>query len=120
MMVGDQNQLPPTVTSKPAARGGLERSLFARLVEPGGEAAVGSGEEGSRGGSEEAEKESEETCALSALSTALTPALLSRQYRMHPGIAEFPSWRFYQGRVKSVRGVVWCAVAVIISEVPKL
>lgn len=81
VLVGDGQQLPPTVLSKEAGVLGLNISLFERLEALG-----------------------------------LTPHLLNIQYRMHPGIAEFPSRCFYKGKVKSgikaidrpmVKGVVW-------------
>uniref|UniRef100_A0A7R9UH85 RNA helicase n=1 Tax=Pinguiococcus pyrenoidosus TaxID=172671 RepID=A0A7R9UH85_9STRA len=64
ILIGDQNQLPPTVLSKEAAQGGLHVSLFERLLSLGMEA-----------------------------------HLLTRQYRMPPSIAEFPSKRFYGGKL---------------------
>ena len=39
-------------------------------------------------------------CQLSADFTQVQ--FLSEQYRMHPQIASFPSWRFYRGELKSV------------------
>ncbi|CAK9077139.1 Isocitrate lyase (ICL) (Isocitrase) (Isocitratsysase) [Durusdinium trenchii] len=73
VLIGDHRQLPPTVISDDARRGGLERSLFARLVE----APQGTG-----------------GAAL------VEPLLLNEQRRMHPSIAEFPNQHFYQGRVR--------------------
>jgi len=66
ILIGDQNQLPPVVSSPLALEHGLGVSLFARLAAGG-----------------------------------MVPSLLNEQYRMHPKIAEFPSNRFYGGRVKS-------------------
>ena len=91
LLVGDQRQLPPTVTERSAAARGLGVSLFSRLQALGVE-----------------------------------PLLLAQQYRMHPALADFPSRRFYGGRLQSAvdaadrpppRGVVWpnaeCAVAFV-------
>lgn len=75
VLIGDHRQLPPTVLSNEAQRGGLERSLFARLVE-----------EGPTGG----------------FGMAAEPVLLDEQWRMHPSISNFPNWHFYGGRIKDV------------------
>eukprot|EP00928_Gymnodinium_smaydae_P000358 TRINITY_DN10139_c0_g4_i1.p1 TRINITY_DN10139_c0_g4~~TRINITY_DN10139_c0_g4_i1.p1 ORF type:complete len:1641 (-),score=443.97 TRINITY_DN10139_c0_g4_i1:4-4422(-) len=64
VMVGDQCQLPATVLSQEAQTGGLEISMFDRL-----------------------------------LSMGMEVQLLREQYRMHPQIAAFPSWRFYRGEL---------------------
>jgi superfamily I DNA and/or RNA helicase len=66
ILVGDQNQLPPTVMSVEAKRKGLGASLFARFLLAGA-----------------------------------IPTVLTTQYRMHPVIAQFPSQRFYAGRLLS-------------------
>ncbi|CAE8589524.1 unnamed protein product, partial [Polarella glacialis] len=66
VMVGDQCQLPATVLSQEAQKGGLDISMFDRL-----------------------------------LSMGMEVQLLNEQYRMHPQIASFPSWRFYRGELKS-------------------
>ena len=65
VLVGDHKQLPPTVISKRALKGGLGKSLFERLVEAG-----------------------------------LATHMLEVQYRMHPSIRDFPSGRFYDGRLQ--------------------
>lgn len=66
VLVGDQCQLPATVLSQEAQKGGLDISMFDRL-----------------------------------LSMGMEVQFLSEQYRMHPQIASFPSWRFYRGELKS-------------------
>jgi len=66
VMVGDQCQLPATVLSQDAQQGGLDISMFDRL-----------------------------------LSLGMEVQLLAEQYRMHPQIAAFPSWRFYRGELRS-------------------
>eukprot|EP00930_Biecheleria_cincta_P039257 TRINITY_DN27000_c0_g1_i1.p1 TRINITY_DN27000_c0_g1~~TRINITY_DN27000_c0_g1_i1.p1 ORF type:complete len:1619 (-),score=376.47 TRINITY_DN27000_c0_g1_i1:52-4908(-) len=66
VMVGDQCQLPATILSREAQKGGLDISMFDRLMSMGMEV-----------------------------------QLLNEQYRMHPQIASFPSWRFYRGELKS-------------------
>jgi superfamily I DNA and/or RNA helicase len=66
VMVGDQCQLPATVLSQHAQKGGLEISMFDRL-----------------------------------LSMGMEYQLLKEQYRMHPQISAFPSWRFYRGELKN-------------------
>ncbi|CAE7941204.1 unnamed protein product [Symbiodinium necroappetens] len=66
VLVGDQCQLPATVLSQEAQKGGLDISMFDRL-----------------------------------LSMGMEVQFLSEQYRMHPQIASFPSWRFYRGDLKS-------------------
>ena len=65
VLVGDHRQLPPTVISRRAEKGGLDRSLFERLVEMG-----------------------------------IAPHMLTRQYRMHPSISDFPNKRFYDGKLE--------------------
>ncbi|HIF16209.1 MAG TPA: hypothetical protein EYQ85_03035 [Candidatus Poseidoniales archaeon] len=65
VLVGDHRQLPPTVISRRAEEGGLNRSLFERLIEAG-----------------------------------LPAHMLEMQYRMHPTIRDFPSGRFYEGRLE--------------------
>ncbi len=64
IMVGDHKQLPPTVISKRAQKGGLTKSLFERLINLG-----------------------------------IPTQMLTTQYRMHPVIREFPSERFYDGKL---------------------
>ncbi|CAK9089121.1 Probable 18S rRNA (guanine-N(7))-methyltransferase (Bud site selection protein 23 homolog) (Williams-Beuren syndrome chromosomal region 22 protein homolog) [Durusdinium trenchii] len=70
VLVGDQCQLPATVLSQEAQKGGLDISMFDRL-----------------------------------LSMGMEVQFLSEQYRMHPQIASFSSWRFYRGELKSARAV---------------
>jgi len=65
ILVGDQNQLPPTCISQTAQRCGLGVSLFDRLTEEG----------------------------------CLKPLMLTKQYRMHPLLREFPSSAFYDSRL---------------------
>ena len=65
VLVGDHQQLPPTVISRRAEEGGLAQSLFERLN------------------------------LLGAPTTMLTT-----QYRMHPVIREWPSERFYHGKLE--------------------
>ena len=65
VLVGDHRQLPATVISLRAEKGGLGRSLFERLIEAG-----------------------------------ITPMMLQTQYRMHPVLKDFPSGRFYDGRLE--------------------
>ena len=65
VLVGDQQQLPPTVISQRAEDGGLNSSLFQRL-----------------------------------LGCGLETEMLTVQYRMHSGIREFPSARFYDNRLE--------------------
>lgn len=77
VLIGDHRQLPPTVLGCEARRGGLERSLFARLVEK---------DRGLAGGFDVA---------------AAEPVLLDEQWRMHPSIAAFPNFTFYEGRLKN-------------------
>eukprot|EP00612_Vaucheria_litorea_P001253 CAMPEP_0171453154 /NCGR_PEP_ID=MMETSP0945-20130129/976_1 /TAXON_ID=109269 /ORGANISM="Vaucheria litorea, Strain CCMP2940" /LENGTH=681 /DNA_ID=CAMNT_0011977965 /DNA_START=173 /DNA_END=2218 /DNA_ORIENTATION=- len=67
ILVGDQNQLPPTVLSESTSNKGLSVSLFTRLIYAG-----------------------------------IKPFLLTRQYRMHPKIAEFPNNQFYSGKLVSM------------------
>jgi len=65
LLVGDAQQLPPTVVSADALSGGLATSLPERLQR------------------------------------VAVPMLLDTQYRMHPGLAAFPSLHFYAGRLRS-------------------
>ncbi|MBK30394.1 MAG: hypothetical protein CMB49_06810 [Euryarchaeota archaeon] len=65
VMVGDHRQLPPTVISRRAEDGGLNRSLFERLIDSG-----------------------------------IPVNMLEVQYRMHPTIRDYPSGRFYEGRLE--------------------
>ena len=65
VLVGDHRQLPPTVISRTAEAGGLNRSLFERMIDLG-----------------------------------VPATLLETQYRMHPVIREWPSERFYDGRLE--------------------
>ena len=64
VLVGDHRQLPPTVISLRAEKGGLGRSLFERLIDAG-----------------------------------MKSFMLETQYRMHPSLRDFPSGRFYDGRL---------------------
>lgn len=66
VLVGDHRQLPATVLSRRAEKGGLRRSLFERLIEAG-----------------------------------IKPLMLQTQYRMHPALKDFPSGRFYDGRLEN-------------------
>ena len=95
LLVGDPRQLPPTVVSREASAGGLGVSLFERLSRSAGE--------------EEGEEEQ-------ASSSSIRPFLLDTQYRMHPALSQFPSWRWYGGRLRDgvgeaqrgpPRGVEW-------------
>jgi hypothetical protein len=91
LLVGDPQQLPPTVRSRTAAELGLGCSLMERLQAMG-----------------------------------LPALLLDTQYRMHPGICEFPSKRFYAGKLKSqpkpsdrphAPGVAWPSTVVPVAFV---
>ena len=81
VLVGDHKQLSPTVISRRAEDGGLNKSLFERIMDMG-----------------------------------ITPFLLTKQYRMHPGISEFPNEMFYEGKLedgvresdrKAPAGILW-------------
>lgn len=78
VLIGDHCQLPPTVITEEARRGGLEKSLFARLVETCAEASGTSSGDGA----------------------IVEPLLLDEQRRMHTSIAAFPNAHFYRGRVQ--------------------
>lgn len=65
ILVGDPNQLPPTVLSQAAAKFQYEESLFVRMQRNHPKAVY----------------------------------LLSIQYRMHPEISQFPSTKFYDGKL---------------------
>uniref|UniRef100_A0A8C1ZGD8 Senataxin n=1 Tax=Cyprinus carpio TaxID=7962 RepID=A0A8C1ZGD8_CYPCA len=72
ILVGDPNQLPPTVVSQKAKEFGFDQSLMARLCK-----------------------------SLCELNPQLSPILLlSVQYRMHPDICEFPSKYIYNSALK--------------------
>jgi regulator of nonsense transcripts 1 len=66
ILIGDHKQLSPVVQSKMAAVGGLDVSMFERLLNVG-----------------------------------MPFAQLQIQYRMHPGLARFPSHEFYDGSIQS-------------------
>ena len=103
LLVGDPRQLPPTVVSREASAGGLGVSLFERLSRRSRGGASDFGEDG----------EEEETASSSS---SIRPFLLDTQYRMHPALSEFPSWRWYAGKLRDgvgegqrepPRGVEW-------------
>uniref|UniRef100_A0A672RV28 Senataxin n=1 Tax=Sinocyclocheilus grahami TaxID=75366 RepID=A0A672RV28_SINGR len=72
ILVGDPNQLPPTVVSQKAKEFGYDQSLMARLCK-----------------------------SLYQSNPRLSPILLlSVQYRMHPDICEFPSKYIYNSALK--------------------
>ena len=126
ILVGDQNQLPPTVLSKEAMNDGqLGRSLFARLL---GEtstsataAAAAAGRHGPpsatsathqldqkknrrhapRGGSAGPRRRQSDGGGGGG-GALLQAMMLTRQYRMHPQLAAFPSSHFYGGKLRSV------------------
>merc|ERR1719215_2463359 len=104
VLIGDHRQLPPTVITEEAKRGGLEKSLFARLAKddvamekafaPLGSLSLGSTTEGPH--------------------NIVAPVLLDAQRRMHPSIATFPNQHFYRGLIRdmvperpSILGVPW-------------
>jgi regulator of nonsense transcripts 1 len=66
ILVGDHKQLGSVIIDKRAAKAGLKRSLFERMID-----------------------------------LNIRPVRLEIQYRMHPGIAEFPSAHFYEGSLQS-------------------
>nr|XP_009293373.1 probable helicase senataxin isoform X2 [Danio rerio] len=73
ILVGDPNQLPPTVVSQKAKEFGFDQSLMARLCK-----------------------------SLHPSNSKLPPILLlSMQYRMHPDICEFPSKYIYNSALKN-------------------
>ncbi|KAK7143076.1 hypothetical protein R3I93_014289 [Phoxinus phoxinus] len=73
ILVGDPNQLPPTVVSQKAKEFGYDQSLMARLCKN-----------------------------LHPSNPQLSPIfLLSVQYRMHPDICEFPSKYIYNSALKN-------------------
>jgi len=95
VLIGDHRQLPPTVLTEEAKRGGLERSLFRRLVR------------------DDHSTEDVDRTAASGFSIA-TPVLLDEQRRMHPSISAFPNLHFYSGLIRDaaperppVFGVPW-------------
>jgi superfamily I DNA and/or RNA helicase len=86
-LLGDHQQLPPTILDEDAAKSGFDRSLFERVVKTRPQWSV----------------------------------LLDVQWRMHPSIAEFPSWEFYRqgvrshpscSRLEQVEGIPWPATGV--------
>lgn len=108
VLIGDHRQLPPTVVTAEARRGGLERSLFARLAASGADAAA-------------------DGAGNTSVAVA-EPVLLDEQRRMHPSIAAFPNEHFYAGRVRDavpelppVPGIPWPhggEVRVLLVDVP--
>ena len=88
VLIGDHKQLPPTVISDDAKRLGLDKSLFARLVE--------------------------EDANHPEAKPVTVPILLNEQRRMHSSIARFPNLYFYDGLVHDkapgrapVSGILW-------------
>jgi len=77
VMIGDHKQLPPTILSHEAKKGGKEYSLFGRLIEFG--SVVG-------------------TTNMSPLYSSI---MLDEQYRMHPDISAFPNTQFYNGKLSN-------------------
>ena len=69
VLAGDHHQLPPTVKSEEAARKGLRRTLFEKVIER---------QNGVDGG---------------------VARMLTTQYRMHRQIMQFSSGHFYEGRL---------------------
>ena len=92
ILVGDHMQLPPVVMSKVAAKKGLTRSLFERLVIVGVKPTL-------------LKVRGRASQPLPVTSTPFLTPLCSLlvQYRMHPCIASFPSNMFYAGSL--VNGV---------------
>jgi hypothetical protein len=88
VLVGDVAQLPPTVIAAEAAAGGLATSLPERLALRVAAAVA-------------AVPDAAEAPGLPPGGAGLSPLLLDTQYRMHPGLAAFPSQRFYGGRLRS-------------------
>lgn len=84
-LIGDHKQLPPILKSAESKKQGGARSLFERLVE----------EDGWSQGTGEADR----TAHSSKSRTRIQ--MLQVQHRMHPDLAEFPSKRFYDGRLAS-------------------
>ncbi len=96
LLVGDQHQLPPTVLSSRRQRGvdvdpdlpDLSLSLFQRLAN------IISSMDAS------AERQSQAQGASGRDEPLpLAATMLDIQYRMHPGLAEWPSREFYDGRL---------------------
>jgi hypothetical protein len=86
ILVGDPQQLPPTIVSRRAARAGLSQSLFERLL-----ATV-------------ADPDARGVVSLPPKLTWRPTSLggyflLDTQYRMHPAIRAFPSKQFYLDRI---------------------
>ena len=82
IFIGDQNQLPPTILSNEAKKGG-EHSLFSRLIEFGA-----TGETDGSNGSE-----------TSRIPKLFSSTMLMEQYRMHPDISAFPNAQFYDSKL---------------------
>ncbi|GMH39425.1 hypothetical protein BSKO_07323 [Bryopsis sp. KO-2023] len=109
VMIGDHQQLPPTVISQhPESQRLLGTSLFQRMVatkqalqEHRGEAGTG------MSSALESVTSMTRNDALSAASFVdplfdnINTTMLQIQYRMHPTIAEWPSLSFYSGKLQS-------------------
>jgi len=91
LLVGDQKQLPPTVKALAAERLGLGTSLFVRLMAMGIAPHL----------------LDVQVCAASAAATLACPNHVliglrsSRQYRMHPVLAEFSAAAFYGNTLRN-------------------
>ncbi len=75
VLAGDHHQLPPTVKSEEAARKGLRRTLFEKVIDR---------QPGPDGGA---------------------ARMLTTQYRMHQEIMQFSSGQFYDGRLHAADSV---------------
>ena len=98
VLVGDPNQLPPTILSQVAKDSNLDQSLFARLlksIEPAQSRLI------------------TQSRSTPGQLPAVAIHLLNMQYRMHPFISSFPNQMFYKGQiqdgpeVQDVNDCVW-------------
>mmetsp|Transcript_52159 Transcript_52159/g.111022 ORF Transcript_52159/g.111022 Transcript_52159/m.111022 type:complete len:1324 (+) Transcript_52159:87-4058(+) len=94
VLIGDHKQLPPTVLTEEAKRGGLETSLFSRAVRD--------------------PHILMHDAHLEPKGDFVKPVFLDLQRRMHPSISAFPNRHFYQGAIAdgpgertTIPGIPW-------------
>ncbi|KAK0540941.1 hypothetical protein OC842_000252 [Tilletia horrida] len=92
-IIGDHRQLPPVVSSSAARAGGLNRSLFERLMDKQERVKT------AKSDGEQVEDEIGE-----AEDTLIPSTMLNVQHRMHPSLSKFPNQTFYEGVLENGGG----------------